>query len=191
MNLPVPDADTRHVRRGSAMLLVIMAFSIGVATGYALRPPALPPEPAAAHRHTPTPAAPAATPGYTLDVAWNDLGPRLTAAGGIDIERFAAQYAQAGQPDLDANGAQLGAENVVVIRVAVSDVGVPKTELIGSGEAWVSSGGSTVHGSWSKPNAEAPIRVVGDNGAVIRLAPGNTWVELVPHAGSVALTPAG
>ena len=60
--------------------------------------------------------------------------------------------------------------------------------MIGSGEAWVSTGGKTVHATWSKGDAGSAIRLVDGNGAVIRLAPGNTWIELVPNGdGSVTL----
>jgi len=98
---------------------------------------------------------------------------------------------QMGAADLDSDGAQLSAVNVVVVRVPVSnDGGVPKTELVGSGEAWVLSGGGMVHASWSKADRDAPIRLVDDTGAVIRLAPGNSWIELVPLSGSVTAVPA-
>lgn len=99
---------------------------------------------------------------------------------------------QDGEADLDTVGAQLSAVNVVIVRVAISnDGGVPKTELIGSGEAWVLSGGAMVHATWSKPDRTAPIRLVDDTGAVVRLAPGNSWVELVPNSGSVTQVPLG
>jgi Protein of unknown function (DUF3048) N-terminal domain/Protein of unknown function (DUF3048) C-terminal domain len=96
--------------------------------------------------------------------------------------------AQLGVADLDSNGAQLHATNVVALRVGIdTSLGVPKTKLIGSGEAWISSGGGTVHGSWSKGSPTSPIRLTDDNGVVVRLAPGNTWIELVPLAGSVTI----
>lgn len=99
--------------------------------------------------------------------------------------------AQAGGPDLDTAGAQLSAANVIVVRVPVSnDGGVPKTELIGSGEAWVSTGGGTVHATWTKGSRTASIRLVDDTGTVVRLAPGNSWIELVPLKGSVEFTAA-
>ena len=96
---------------------------------------------------------------------------------------------QQGETDLDSNGAQLSAANVVVLRVGVvNDKGVPKTELYGSGEAWVSSGGGTVHGTWTKDSATSSIRLLDDSGVTIRLAAGNTWFELIPHAGSIDFT---
>jgi hypothetical protein len=96
---------------------------------------------------------------------------------------------QAGTADLDTVGGQLSAANVIVLRVPIrNDGGVPKTELIGWGEAWVSSGGSTVHATWSKGSRTDPIRLVDDTGTVVRLAPGNSWIELVPLSGDVQFT---
>jgi hypothetical protein len=96
---------------------------------------------------------------------------------------------QAGVADLDSAGGQLSAANVIVLRVTIgNDGGVPKTQLIGSGEAWVSSNGSTVHATWSKGSRTDAIRLVDDTGTVVRLAPGNSWIELVPAAGDVQFT---
>ena len=117
----------------------------------------------------------AAGPGWTWD-----------AAGAAYLR------SQAGTPDLDAAGAQLRATNVLVLRVAIDGTygDVPKTTMIGSGEAWVSSGGKSVHALWSKADQSAPIRLVDDSGVTIRLAAGNTWIELVPSdRGAVVLVP--
>ncbi|WP_166787892.1 DUF3048 domain-containing protein [Cryobacterium adonitolivorans] len=96
---------------------------------------------------------------------------------------------QDGAADLDTAGAQLRATNVVVLRVEVdrgSDV--PRTILSGSGEAWVSTSGSTMPVTWFKDAAAAPIRLADADGATVELAPGNTWIELVPaDDGSVEL----
>ena len=97
--------------------------------------------------------------------------------------------AQSGVADLDGAGAQLSADNVIVLRVPVgNDGGVPKTLLIGSGEAWISSGGSTIAAVWSKPTQTGLIRLVDGAGNVVRLAPGNSWIELVPLSGSADFT---
>jgi hypothetical protein len=98
-------------------------------------------------------------------------------------------------PAVDADGKQLAATNVVVLRVdvvitsAVDPAGnpVPETLLAGTGSALVASGGHAVLGSWSKSSVTAPVQLTGPDGAPMRLAPGNTWVELVPNGtGSVA-----
>lgn len=104
-----------------------------------------------------------------------------------DAAKSAFLRSQGAGPDLDEAGAQLAATNVVEIRVTITDdQGVPKTNLIGSGEAWISSGGRTVHGTWAKAQATDPIRLVDGAGATVRLAPGNTWIELIPSAGAVS-----
>ena len=98
--------------------------------------------------------------------------------------------AQLGVADMDSNGAQLSATNMVVLRVGVVvTYNIPKTQLLASGEAWVSSGGKTVHATWSKGAPTSAIALVDDQGVTVRLAPGNTWIELVPTAGSVTLVP--
>jgi len=98
---------------------------------------------------------------------------------------------QDGAADLDTTGTQLRATNVVVLRVEVDrDGDVPRTILTGSGEAWVSTGGSTMPATWFKDGPAAPIRLADAAGATIELAPGNTWIELVPaDDGNVELVP--
>lgn len=91
---------------------------------------------------------------------------------------------QGGKADADDTGAQLRATNVVVLRVPVTMIGiVPKTELIGSGDATIASGGGTVSAHWSKASRTAPIQLTTAAGAPVQLAPGNTWFELVPNSG--------
>ncbi len=138
---------------------------------------------------------------YSLDAASSSAARDGTPTAVVDY-RFSSLYygtwtwdaaselwmrVQQGKTDKDSNGNQLTASNVVVLRVnVVNDGGVPKTVLSGSQEAWVSSGGSTVHGTWSKSSANDPIRLTDENGVTIRLAAGNTWFELIPPYGSVS-----
>ncbi|KQM82888.1 hypothetical protein ASE68_06150 [Agromyces sp. Leaf222] len=98
---------------------------------------------------------------------------------------------QEGAPDFDDTGAQVQAVNVVTLRVDIDwRYGeVPKTVLVGRGEAWVSVGGRTAHGTWSKSAQAAPIVLTSDGGDPLLLAPGNTWIELVPTTGSVSFAP--
>lgn len=98
---------------------------------------------------------------------------------------------QDGTPDLEASGERVRATNVVTLSVAIEwPYGeVPLTALAGSGEAWVSAGGRTAHGTWSKADPGDPIVLTADDGSPLRLAPGNTWVELVPLEGSASFTP--
>lgn len=91
------------------------------------------------------------------------------------------QRGQDGAPDLDAAGDPLTAGNVVVLRVDVDRTAdVPRTIVTGSGEGSVSTGGSAVAVSWEKAAPADPIRLTDGAGEVVRLAPGATWIELVP-----------
>ncbi|QEO15315.1 DUF3048 domain-containing protein [Agromyces intestinalis] len=98
---------------------------------------------------------------------------------------------QEGVPESEASGERVRATNVVTLRVGIdwSWGEVPRTVLDGGGEAWVSAAGRTAHGTWSKASREAPIVLTADDGTPLRLAPGNTWVELVPNEGGVTFAP--
>lgn len=103
--------------------------------------------------------------------------------------RYVWERSQGGVPDVDLGGVPYSAVNVVVLRVPVTvSQGIPKTELIGSGEALVFSAGRVVAATWAKGSMTEPIRLVDGTGTVIRLAPGNSWIELVPLAGSASFS---
>lgn len=105
-----------------------------------------------------------------------------------DAQAF-VRYMTGGAPDRAASGEQLSAVNVVTVRVPVQVIqSIPTVNLIGGGEAWVSTGGATVPATWSKSSVTDQIRIVDAQGVAVRLAPGNTWVELVPLDGSVSFS---
>ena len=108
-----------------------------------------------------------------------------------DPTTFAWLRSQEGQPDLEASGERIRATNVVTMRVGIDwpYEEVPLTLMVGSGEVWVSVAGKTAHGTWSKADEGAPIVLTADDGSPLRLAPGNTWIELVPNEGSAAFAP--
>lgn len=95
---------------------------------------------------------------------------------------------QDGKPHTDAlDGKQLSAVNVVVLRVAVDRSFrdprygfVPKTLLEGTGKGTVFTGGKAIEVTWTKNSAGEYVALTEANGSVVKLAPGNTWFELVP-----------
>lgn len=98
---------------------------------------------------------------------------------------------QWGGPDLDEAGTQLSATNVIVMYVEVTQFfGLPRTMIVGSGEAFINTGGKVIHGTWNKGSGVEPLRFTDDNGIPIRLAPGNTWIEMPPvDGGQITITP--
>jgi Protein of unknown function (DUF3048) N-terminal domain/Protein of unknown function (DUF3048) C-terminal domain len=104
--------------------------------------------------------------------------------------------AEAGVPAVEADGTPLRATNVVVLRVQVVNTSsidpagnpVPETVMVGGGEALVASGGKTLAATWAKGSPGEPVALTGPDGNPVFLAPGSTWVELVPlRTGAVTL----
>jgi hypothetical protein len=99
-------------------------------------------------------------------------------------------------PAVGTDHQRLAAANVVVLRVKVVNTSardpagnpVPETLLAGTGPALVASGGHTVAATWTKASVTAPVQLTGAGGAPVLLAPGTTWIELVPTGtGAVAV----
>ncbi|MEY2954874.1 MAG: hypothetical protein RL530_475 [Actinomycetota bacterium] len=97
-----------------------------------------------------------------------------------------------------ADGKQISAVNVVVLRVAVDrsyrdpKYGyVPKTLLEGTGKGMVFSGGKALDVTWTKTSQTSYVQLTDRDGSNVQLLPGNTWFELVPSdVGKVTVTPA-
>jgi len=98
------------------------------------------------------------------------------------------------KPAVVRSGKRLAATNVVTLNVKLVDSGavdpagnpVPATVLSGTGRGTVSTGGHTMSVKWSKASDDEPVVLTTSDGEPVMLAPGNTWVELVPTtSGSV------
>lgn len=84
-------------------------------------------------------------------------------------------------PHLSSSGAQISAVNVVVLQVRIEVIqDVPTTQLIGEGEGVIATGGKVLPIRWSKQAPDRPIELSDASGARVLLAPGQTWVELIP-----------
>ena len=84
--------------------------------------------------------------------------------------------------------------NVIVqfakTRVAYADGGVI-IDLIGEGRAVYLLGGAYSEGTWKKGGIEEPTLFYTQQGAKITLAPGQTWVQIVPEDASVRILQEG
>jgi hypothetical protein len=89
---------------------------------------------------------------------------------------------QDGKPHMDAELGQVNAANVVVLEVdyqpSPADARSPEAQTIGTGVAYVFTGGSLVRGTWERDDRLQPFELTADDGSVIELTPGRTWVEL-------------
>ncbi|MEX2441380.1 MAG: DUF3048 C-terminal domain-containing protein, partial [Pontimonas sp.] len=90
-----------------------------------------------------------------------------------------------GAPDNSLSGNQIAAENVVVLEVDIQIIrDIPTTNMVDTGDGVVATGGGVVQVRWSKSAQDAPIELTDTSGARVLLAPGRTWVELIPADGS-------
>jgi hypothetical protein len=91
--------------------------------------------------------------------------------------------AEAPQKD-PADGRWVAPQNVVILRMRFTGVpGDPKQRLnarnVGSGEAWIATGGVTVKGTWRKASETAPTLLFGPDGEPITLTVGQTFVQVI------------
>ena len=92
-------------------------------------------------------------------------------------------------PATYSDGSQIGSTNVVIqsVKVVMTDItdvnGVHSPEVIstGSGTCYVLRDGGMIKGTWSRPSASDVTVFKDSHGDPIPLAPGRTWVELVPN----------
>lgn len=143
----------------------------------------------AAEGEQPTAVA-AGRPTATLDLRMSGISAPRWAWSAADGRWLRAEGST---PAVQADGARIGAANVVVLRVDVVQTEardpagnpVPETVLTGSGPALVASGGHAAEAIWSKAGVSDRVELTDADGDPVALAPGTTWVELVPHSGAV------
>jgi hypothetical protein len=91
-----------------------------------------------------------------------------------------------------ATGERIEPKNVIVMVVRFSDTGDRKhrleADLTGSGRAWISTNGRTIEGTWKKKSTTKPTRFYDRAGNRITLTVGQTFIQVVPSANSVAIT---
>lgn len=92
---------------------------------------------------------------------------------------------QFGDPHVSAAGTRLSATNVIVLHVTVkTHWALPVSEMIVSNApGYVATGGKYIPILWSKADRTAPYVITTEDGRPVQLAPGQTWIELIPNAG--------
>lgn len=96
------------------------------------------------------------------------------------------RFQAGGAVDADEAGKQLTATNIIVQVVKeTSEYGyVPRANVVGEGYGWLSTGGHSVEIQWKKDSATDMTHFYLGDGTEIVLAPGRTWIELMPDTGS-------
>ena len=88
----------------------------------------------------------------------------------------------AGEAHGDALSGQVSTDNIIVMfvdyRPSVADARSPEAQTIGAGAALVLRGGWVVNCTWVRADRFSPIVLTDAAGAVVKLTPGRTFVEL-------------
>ena len=107
-------------------------------------------------------------------------------------------------PDIDASsGSPVTAANVVVLIVKykfgpyaehIGESGDFESQTIGSGSGYILRDGRVIEITWNRNFVVDPWTFTGPNNEIVSLAPGRTWVELLPNTtaaapGALSITP--
>ena len=98
---------------------------------------------------------------------------------------------QGGSPHTDADGEQLSAANVAVLDVDWVGAERRPFEPLGEGSATFLRDGEAHEGTWRKHERDDPYELLDADGEPFALAPGATWIELLPTGGTRDLAPGG
>ena len=93
-----------------------------------------------------------------------------------------------GAPMTSESGTKIGAANVVIQEVVMRDSGIvdvtgspsPEVDLVGEGRAWILRDGRLIVARWHRSSVEDVTTFETKAGEEISLAPGSTFVELMP-----------
>jgi hypothetical protein len=138
-------------------------------------------------------SAPEGVPAETVAIPFSDTSNVVWRYDAV-LHEFQRYYGTS--PDLSADGTQNAATNVIVQFVQLtygpwvenSEGGLEVQANLyveASGGAEVFRDGVETTGTWQRSGLDQPTRYLSASGAPIDLAPGPTWVELVPDTVSV------
>ena len=135
--------------------------------------------------------------GETVPTDSKPAGAVKISMDGVDImwewspENLTFVRSQDDKPHVDMQDVRINAQNVVVVSVVYAKSGSsPVAKSVGSGEVWVYTAGKLIQGSWERLDPFKPFMFKDTKGAVIKLTPGRTWVEVI-RAKSAAHIPEG
>jgi hypothetical protein len=149
--------------------------------------------PAPQFTYAPNPAtASAATTGAVAPSIRLDMSGGAHPTWTWDEAEGVWQRSERDTPAEAASGARLTAVNVVAMEVEVRTAQgrdpagntIPESIVIGEGAGFVATGGKFLEITWAKDATTSVPTLTDASGQPVTLAPGNTWVELVPSSGS-------
>jgi hypothetical protein len=170
---------------------LVSSTAVLYAAGVAEHAPSTPPAPVFQYGALP----PTATPAGIVHIGY--LYSDLTWTWQPQTKTWLRSYADTGLANL-GDGGTITATNVVVMKVVIypsqyveDPTGTHENLLVltGSGPLQVFRNGAVINGTWNRPTLAHLTQLLDARGHPIPLAPGQTWVELVPTTVGVTVTP--
>ena len=133
---------------------------------------------------TPGASSPSGSAGRTVTLAYSDETTRYV----YDPEAGNYRRFVGSEPHVVKDGSQIRVTNVVVLWVKVGEVEprdpagnrAPDARLEGEGDALLLQGGVERSGRWRREAGDGRLELVDRRGSPLTLAPGNSWVHLLP-----------
>jgi hypothetical protein len=148
---------------------------------------------AALHRMAPDKAGPPRVFGYSHQTprgipTRQATVPYPAATAGWTWDGHEYLRSQDGHPDMLIPGDRISTSNVVVMSVKIVGTGIFETNgdedplpvTVGSGKCWVLRDAVRVNCTWHRSTTNHRLHLLDSRGQPIALAPGRTWVELMP-----------
>lgn len=138
---------------------------------------------------SPTPSGATASPTLVIGSAVSfSFAGSTTVHYTYDPGTLAYLRSQSDKAHMAATGAQISANNVVILKVKVVAGTIqdsagnlsPEITVVGSGEAVYLSRGIATNGKWSRPQASGRTSLLDSKGLPYLLALGRTWIHLLP-----------
>ena len=90
---------------------------------------------------------------------------------------------------VDPADVALSVPNVIVLEVVYTNTYSPISKTLGSGKAYVFTNGVVYEGTWSRTDRLKPFELKDSAGGVIKLTPGQTFVEVARAGKTAVVTP--
>ena len=105
----------------------------------------------------------------SIDVRWD-----WDAASGLYLRTME------NSKHMDRAGGQVSTNNIVVLvmNYLPGISGSPDAQTLGHGEAFVFTGGNYIHATWTRLDRLQPFQLTADDGSIVKLTPGRTFIEL-------------
>jgi hypothetical protein len=99
-------------------------------------------------------------------------------------------------PHVSSDGTQFSATNVIVqvVKTDLTDqtdangIKSPRAITVGKGKAYVFRNGRVIKGTWVRDSVDQVTKFLDTDGNEIKLAPGQTWIELLPKDKKVSFS---